>query len=56
MKETTLGDFRSFQNVRRRVQLSASVLLDLPKHESAHFMSSRLQEFWKFLLNQCTSP
>ena len=46
-KETMPGDFSSFQNLRRRVQLSAAVLL--PWHESAQFMSSRLQECWKFL-------
>ena len=55
-KETMPGDFSSFQNLRRRVQLSAAVLMDLPLHESAHFMSSRLQECWNFLLNRmCTT-
>ena len=54
-KETMPGDFSSFQNLRRRVQLSAAVLMDLPWHESAHFLS-RLQEYWKFLLNRmCTT-
>jgi hypothetical protein len=46
-KETMPGDFSSFQNLRRKIQLSAAVLL--PWHESAQFMSSRLQECWKFL-------
>ena len=55
-KETMPGDFSSFQNLRRRVQLSAAVLMDLSWHESAHFMSSRLQECWNFLLNRmCTT-